>query len=311
MADACAVHSDRTTPFLADVSAAAPRARIALSLSAVYLLGGSNYAAIAFALDGFEPFTMLALRFLTAGAVLGILTTLWVETGGRTRRIYADVVLGLLLLGGTFGGIALAQTRIDSGLVAVVLATAPVWATAVGFPFGERPVWREWLGFALCLSGITALLGIGAETPDPVGLAFALLAALSLAAGSAMTRRLPPAPPIGAAAIQMISAGLAFVAAAIWAGEAFPVPVPVGPTVAIAHQSLLCSVVAFTAFVFLLGATRSSVATSFVYVNPMIALALGAFLLGESVAPVAFIAIGCTLIGVLLIVSTADTEKRP
>lgn len=296
----------RRVSTVARASPEASRSTIILALLAAYILGGSNYAAIDLALEGFGPFTMLALRFLFAGTVLYLLTKIWSEAGARERGLWADVLLGLVLLGGTFGGIALAQTRLDSGLVAIVLATAPVWAMAAGPLYGDWPMRREWLGVALSLLGITALLGFDAAPSDPLGVVFALGAALSLAAGSAATRRMAPAPPFRAAAIQMLSAGTAFAVAAFLSGESGFLPLTPGPSMALLHQSLMCSVVSFTAFVFLLSHTRNAVAMSFVYVNPIVALALGALLLDEGIGVNAVAATGMTLLGVGLIISKPE-----
>ncbi|XWN32400.1 MAG: EamA family transporter [Devosia sp.] len=282
------------------------RPDIVLALSAAYILGGSNYAAIEFALTGFEPFTMLGLRFGTAALILMALGLLFAEAGDHRRPVLADILLGLVLIGGTFGGIALAQDRLsNSGFVAVVLATAPMWAALFTAVAGAGLRGREWVGMTLGVLGVATLLGVDAVDADRVGVAFAFFAALSLAAGSLLAKELPPAKPRRSAAIQMASAGAAFALMAVLSGESL-VATPSAPAVvALAHQALLCSVVSYTAFVYLLGNVRAPLATSFTYVNPVVAVLIGAVILAEPLDPWRILAIATILVGVWLVLTDA------
>ncbi|MEM8551233.1 MAG: EamA family transporter [Pseudomonadota bacterium] len=276
-----------------------------MALAAAYLLGGSNYAAIEFALTGFEPFTMLSLRFGTAAAMLAAIGCVFAEPGERARPVVADVGLGIVLIGGTFGGIALAQDQLsNSGFVAVVLATAPMWAGLFTVLAGVALNGREWVGMALGVSGVAMLVGLSAGGLNAAGVAFAFFAALSLAAGSLIAKRLPAAPPRRAAAIQMASAAAAFALIAALLGETLHASPPAVAVIALAHQAVLCSVVSYTAFVYLLANVRAPVATSFTYVNPIVAVVLGVALLGEPLGPWRVLAIVTILFGVWLVLTT-------
>jgi drug/metabolite transporter (DMT)-like permease len=267
------------------------RTKIVIALGIVYVVWGSTYLAIAVADRSLPPLLMLAVRFGFAGALLYAWSA-WrgdvrAARPGRREWTAAAVVGGLLLFVDT-GGIAWAEQRVASGLTAILVATVPLFTALLDRTFfGVRLTLGALAGIAAGLLGVALLVGQSGRV-DPVGAAVILVAALAWAAGSAYGRVAPlPQPPFLSAAMQMLSAAALLGVAGAAMGEVGQVhlaAISAGSTAAFAFLVVFGSIVAFTAYGWLLRSGAPSVLVStYAYVNPAVAVVLGWALAGEAV----------------------------
>jgi len=268
------------------------RAKIAVALLIVYVVWGSTYLAIAVADRTLPPLLMLAVRFALAGGLLYAWSA-WrgdVRTArpGRREWIAAAVVGGLLLFVDT-GGIAWAEQRVSSGLTALLVAAVPLFAALLDRTFfGIRLSLGGIAGIATGLLGVALLVGQSAHI-DPVGAAVILGAAFAWAAGSAYARVAPlPSAPFLSAAMQMLCAAVFLAVAGAAMGElgrVHPAAISADSVAAFGFLVVFGSIVAFTAYGWLLQSGASSVLVStYAYVNPAVAVLLGWLFVGETVA---------------------------
>ena len=261
-------------------------------LAAVWLIWGSTYLAIKFALPAFPPFLQMGTRFLVAGSLLAA----WMHARGASwpdRRQWTNAFIsGLLMLGCGYGFTAVAEQSIGSGLVVAFIAIGPALQAALEWPYGVRPTRLEALGMALGLAGVLWLAAGQGFSASLGGLAATAFASFTWKLGSVWTvHGLPRAlggraldlreGPMGYAS-QMLAGGVALMAMAAVAGERFGpmTPLAVGAWV---YLVVAGSLIAFSAFMLLLQRTPTAVSSSYAYVNPVIALALGVTLGGEVV----------------------------
>jgi drug/metabolite transporter (DMT)-like permease len=268
------------------------RTKIAIALLIVYVVWGSTYLAIAVADRTLPPLLMLAVRFALAGGLLYAWSA-WrgdIRTArpGRREWIAAAVVGGLLLFVDT-GGIAWAEQRVSSGLTALLVAAVPLFAALLDRTFfGIRLSLGGIAGIATGLLGVALLVGQSAHI-DPVGAAVILGAAFAWAAGSAYARVAPlPSAPFLSAAMQMLCAAVFLAVAGAAMGElgrVHPAAISADSVAAFGFLVVFGSIVAFTAYGWLLQSGTSSVLVStYAYVNPAVAVLLGWLLAGETVA---------------------------
>jgi drug/metabolite transporter (DMT)-like permease len=296
--------------------------RIWLALVTVYLLWGSTYLGIKYAIDTIPPFLMGSLRFLIAG---GVLYALAIRTGdtrgdrlGSRQWIAALVIGGALLLGGN-GGVILAEQYAPTGVVALLVATAPLWMAIIDrVVFGRRLPALVIVGLVVGFGGVAFLIGSpGAGHINLFGAALALAAPLCWATGSVFTRHVKlPSRPLVAAAMEMLWAGLLFGIASILTGELGRVHwqhVSTTSIVALLYLIVFGSLIGFSAYVWLLRSAPLSLVSTYAYVNPVVAVILGAIFVGEAITARLVIAGGIIIAAVALIVvarSRAASEPR-
>mgnify|MGYP003610227812 CR=1 FL=1 len=292
-------------------TAPAPAARVALALAAVYLIWGSTYLAIRFALEGgFPPFLLGGIRFLLAGALMyALLRGRGVPPPSAAQWRNAGV-LGLLLLVLGNGLVNVAEREVASGMTAVAIASAPLWMAVFAAGRGERPAGVEWLGLALGFAGVVALqAGPGGMQAAPRGMLALLVATLAWSWGSVWSRGRDLPSPFMAAAAQMLLGGAMMLVLGLLLGERLHAwPRPAG-LAAFAYLVLAGSIVAYSAYAWLLRHVRPVLAGSYAYVNPAIALALGAWLAHERFSRQQLVAMAVILAGVAAI-SLARARAR-
>ncbi len=277
---------------------------VVAALLALYVIWGSTYYAMKVALESLPPFLMAGPRFVLAGALLYA----WLRRRGHappTREQWgASLKIGLLLLVVGNGAVAIAQKgHVSSSTSAVVVASMPIWAAVFARASGLRSTGREWIGLLLGFAGVVMLKLGGALTLN--GAALVLLAApIAWAFGSVWMKRLPLPEGVMATATQMIMGGAAMLVLAAATGERLPHMPSARSLVAVAYLTVFGSLVAFTAYNWLLRNVRPALATSYAYVNPIVALALGAYLGGEPVGALTIGAAAVSLLGVALISRT-------
>ena len=293
----------------AAASAGAARWQIAGALFAVYVIWGSTYLVMRIALVELPPMLMGAIRFAIAGSVLVAIATLRGEPWPRLRQWARAAPIGLLLFAGGNGLVAVAELQVSSGLAAVVVATMPLWMALLGLAIGERPSVREWLGLGLGMIGVVVLIS-GAELSAAPVAAIALCASpVAWAFGSLLSRKLDvPKGLMGSASFQLMGA-LAMLGVGMARGEQLPTTVS-GETIgAMAYLVVFGSVIGFTAYTWLLVHTRPALATSYAFVNPPLAVLLGAMLGAEAVGSATLLATPLVVAAVLLVVSGKQKPK--
>jgi drug/metabolite transporter (DMT)-like permease len=278
--------------------APAPRSHLALAFATVYIFWGSTYLAIRIGLETLPPFLMAGSRFLVAGLLL----YLWARARNGPARPptlrhwrAAAFVGGLLLLGGN-GGVVWAQTRVPSALAALLVSFVPIWMVLLDAvrPGGTAPSRLTVLGIVLGLGGTAILLGperlLGGGRIDPVGAAALVGATLSWALGSIASRGAAlPRPPLLATAMEMTAGGALLLVLGLSLGEwrsLIPVDgISSRSVLAWAYLVVFGSLAGFTAYLWLLRHTTAARAATYAYVNPVVALILGAALGGEAITP--------------------------
>ncbi len=292
-------------------SSAAPAPRFVVpALAAVYFIWGSTYLAMRIAVDGLPPFFMASTRFLLTGTVL----LLFLRARGSpwpTRKEWLySVPVGVLMFVLGNGTVAVAEKHISSGVAAVVCGTMPLWAAALGRFFGEKTSAREWLALVLGFSGV-AVLSVGGELrAEPVSAIILFVAPVSWALGSLLARKLPLAKGLMSAATQMLTGGAVMSMVSVIAREEVPRHPPINSVLAWAYLAVFGSLVAYSAFTYLLANTRPAVATSYSYVNPAIAVAMGVAMGGEHAGLEVVLAVGLIVGATVLVMRKPKPELR-
>lgn len=280
--------------------------RLIASLAAVYVIWGSTYLAMKVAIVDLPPLLMASMRFASAGMVL-LLVALRRGVAWPTAREWLSVApVGALLFVGGNGFIAVAQGTIPSGATAVVAAMMPLWMGVLAVITGEKPTRREWLSLAIGFVGIVVLMGGPSLVGDPLHITLALLAPAAWALGSTLAKRLSsPATQdvFMLSAMEMITGGIVLFLVGALRGESIPHQVGTTSWLALAYLWLAGSLIAFTAYSWLLRNTRPVVATSYAYVNPGLAVLLGALLSGEPLGVTTVIANVLMVIAIWLVLS--------
>ena len=275
---------------------------IAAALIAVYVIWGSTYLAIRVAIEGIPPLLMAGSRFVVAGALLFVFLRLRGRAAPtRLQWRNAALVGGLLLLGGN-GGVVLAEQWVASGLTALGVATVALWSALFAGLWGQWPRRIEWVGLAIGFAGVGLLNLQGNLRASPAGSIALAVATVSWAFGSMWSRHLDLPHGMMAAAAEMLTGGVLLLVAGAVRGEAVPMVVAARPLLAWTYLLTFGSLVGFSAYLYLLRHTRPAMATSYAYVNPLIAIALGVWLAGEKVTLTEWLAMPVILGGVALVV---------
>jgi drug/metabolite transporter (DMT)-like permease len=287
----------------------APRALVVAAFVAVSVIWGSTYLGIRMALVDFPPFAIGALRFLLAGAALcGYARLRGQRWPSATEWKGAAIVGGLFFIVGN-GLLNVAEQSVSSSLAAVLVATMPLWATVFARAFGE-PVGRsDWLGLGLGLAGVVVMNLGGELRASGQGAALALFAPMGWALGSVLSKRLrlPSGPMIVGA--EMLAGGVAVLVISVVLGEKWPASPSLRSVSAVAYLAGMGSLVGFTAFAFLLRHTRAAVATSYAYINPVVAILLGVGLAHEHLDVASACGGGIVLTAVLLVTRAKRSQR--
>ncbi|MET9343902.1 EamA family transporter [Nonomuraea sp. NPDC003804] len=291
------------------------RLLIWVALGIVYVVWGSTYLGIAVAVETIPPMLSGAMRFITAGILLGgfLLAKNGTAAFRMTRRELAGAALaGLLLLTLGNGLLAVAEQHISTGLAALLVASVPLWLVMFRFLVRDRPQVLTLAGVLIGLVGVAALsLTGGHGANSTTGTIIVLIGSLSWAVGSFLSSRISmPANPFAASTVEMIVGGLGLAVLGTGLGERMDLAAISGRSwVGLAYLILVGSLVGFTSFVWLLGNAPISLVATYAYVNPAVAVALGALVLSEPVTPRILGGGLVILIGVALVISTE--RKRP
>jgi drug/metabolite transporter (DMT)-like permease len=286
------------------VSSRKPGIAVVAALVTIYLVWGSTYLAIRIALEGFPPFLMAGTRFLIAGTLLYAFVRLRGAPAPSLRQVVGAGAVGCLLLVGGNGGVVFAEQTVASGLTALGVATVALWSALFAGLWGVWPRRAEWFGLAVGFGGVALLSLGGSFRASPVGAAALAVGTLSWAFGSMWSRHLDLPSAMMAAAIEMLTGGVVLVSLGMAVHEPWPVLHSARPLWALAYLVVFGSWLGFSAYVYLLRRVRPAVATSYAYVNPVIAVLLGVGFAGERVAANEWLAMPVILAGVALVVAT-------
>ena len=285
------------------------------ALGTVYVVWGSTYLGIKIALEGFTPMFLGSIRFLLAGLALYAWTARRAESAPTAREWRAAAIAGVLMLVAGNGAVTWAEQRIDSGVAALLVASVPLWMALLA---------RVWQGERLRRAAVAGLflgfLGVGLlvrPTGDGVSLLPSLailVGALGWATGSIYVRRAPlPTHALRSTSMQMIAGGIVFGIIGLATGEASRFDVAaITPRAAgaLLYLAVFGSIIAFSAYTWLLRNAKPSVVSTYAYVNPFVAVLLGAVLLSEPVTGGMITAAALIIAGVALIVTPKGLRLR-
>jgi drug/metabolite transporter (DMT)-like permease len=288
-----------------------------VALAAVWFIWGSTYLAILWAIETMPGFLMAGIRFAVAGGVLYV----WARWSGAAAPTLAQwrvaFVIGCLMLLVGNGGVVWAEQFVPTGLTALVIATEPLWVVLLDWarPHGTRPTVAEGLGLILGFAGAAMLVGPGEGTDaprvSPLGAAVLTMATVSWAAGSIYSRAAPlPTSPILRAAMNLTGGGVGLLIVATVAGDWARLDVgsiSLRSALAVLYLIVFGSIVAFTAYLWTLRATTLAVASTYAYVNPVVAVILGWALAGEAVTARVIVA-ASVIVGSVVIITAARSR---
>ena len=303
---------------------------VAAALGTVYVLWGSTYLAIAYVVESLPPLLAAGARFLLAGSMM-VAFLLARQRWRRGRPDRGDdalrwpravewrtafIVGSLLLLGGN-GMVSLAETLVPSGIAAVIIATTPIWLSVFDALLTRRmPSLVAIGGLLVGLLGVAILLlpttGLGAL--NPVGIGILVVAAVSWAGGSLYARRGQlPANQLLGTGMEQIAGGVALLLAATAIGEVGqfdPGSVTTASLLGLAFLVVFGSLVAFTAYIWLLNHVAVTTVATYAYVNPVVAVALGVAFRGETMTPRSLLAAGLIIGAVVAMVSGRPRDVK-
>ena len=291
---------------------------VVVALGTVYLVWGSTYLGIKYTVEGgLPPLLAMGTRFLLAGLLL--LTALLLARGraafAMTRaQLVTAAVTGLFLLVGGNGLVAVAEQDVDSGLAALLIAGTPLWVVLIRALLRDRPSAATVAGLMIGLVGVAVLLLPGVQGSAPLGpLLLVCLSSLLWSVGTVFaTRRPMPADPFVAAVVEMAAGGTAMVVLGSLGGEWGRLELSAtepSSWLAFGYLVLVGSVLGYSAYVWLLARAPLSLATTYAYVNPAVAVALGALFLAEPLTANVLLG-GAVIIGAVAWVITAESRAR-
>ncbi|MCR6663271.1 MAG: drug/metabolite exporter YedA [Luteimonas sp.] len=285
---------------------------VASALAVVYLVWGSTYLGIRWALEGgWPPLTMAGARFLLAGGLMYAVLR-WRGMPAPTRVQWRNLAaMAVLLLGLGNGMVCIAEQSVSSGLAAVAVASAPLWMGLFAAMRGERPLRLEWIGLAIGFVGVLWLNMGSSLAATPVGLVALLVAPIAWSFGSIWSRGRDLPSPFMTAAAQMLCAGLLLPVAGFAIGERMHDWPSWQGMAAFGYLASFGSIIAFTAYVWLLHHVRPALAGSYAYVNPVIAVVLGAWLASERFSMHDVGAMVVVLAGVVAITLARTRRAKP
>ncbi len=285
------------------------------ALAIVYVVWGSTYLGIKIAIETMPPMLSGSLRFAVAALLLGAF--LLVRKGKAPfrmsgRQFGGAALVGLLLLTGGNGMVAVAEQHISTGLAALLVASVPLWLVVFRIAARDRPALLTLLGVLVGFGGVAALsISGGGETASTTGIVVILVASLSWSIGSFLSARIPMPPNVWAAsAVEMAAGGLGLLVTGLSFGERLDVAAVSGRSWAgLVYLILVGSLVGFTAYTWLLGNAPISLVSTYAYVNPAVAVGLGVLVVNEVATPQMLAGGAVILVGVALVVSTERRAK--
>lgn len=272
------------------------------ALFALYIIWGSTYFAISIGVESWPPMMMAGVRFLSAGVLLMAYLLLTGHKLPARRPMLNAALIGVLLLAVGNGFVTIAEHQhVASGIAAVVVATVPLFALCFSRFFGITTRKLEWVGVAIGLAGIVLLNSGGNLSGNPWGAILILIGSLSWAFGSVYGSRIELPTGMMAGAVEMLAAGVVLMCASWLTGEHLTQMPTLSGFLAVGYLAVFGSLIAINAYMYLIRNVSPAVATSYAYVNPVVAVLLGTSFGGESLSPVEWLALGVIIFAVVLV----------
>jgi drug/metabolite transporter (DMT)-like permease len=286
------------------------RLAVGLALFSLYVIWGSTYLAMRVAMEGFGPFTMAAIRFLVAGVVMLVIARARGEPLPSRLQWRNALLIGTLLLACGNGGVAIAEQTVSSGLAALMVSAMPLWMALFAGLWGRWPSTKDWVALVIGFGGII-LLNAGSELRGSLGgVAVLMFATAAWAFGSLWSRRLDLPKGMMAPGAEMFTAGFVLLALSFLHGERLPAIVPGRAIAALGYLIVFGSLVAYTSYLYLLARVPAPVASSYAYVNPLVALVLGAALYGERLPKALLVSLPLILAAVALVLRPSPARAK-
>ena len=286
----------------------APTAAVWTALGAIYLIWGATYLGMEVAIETLPPFLMASLRFLIAGAIL--FAVFRPREKPTPRQWLSAAVIGAFLLLGGNAMVAVAQQRIDTGVAALIVATIPLWFALFDFARGRRLRPQAVLGVVVGFVGIALLIRPGGDI-DLLGALICLVAPVAWAIGSLYARSatLPSSLLLGSG-MEMLAGGALLAVVGFASGERVDfAEVSARSWLALGFLVVFGSIVAYSSYVWLLTVAPTELVGTYAYVNPVIAVALGALFLGEAITAWVLLA-GAAIVASVVLIVRAQTSRE-
>lgn len=296
---------------------------ILAAFAALYLIWGSTYLAILFAIETIPPLLMAGTRFLLAGFIMYAIARAQGAPHGSLANWRTALIIGACLLLGGNGGVTLAEQYVPSGLASVMVATVPIYIALLAWWSGiaPRPTPIVWLGLAGGFAGVAILLGPALHfSPDEnrhpgIGMIILLLSSFIWSAGSIYSRKAKSAsPPLLLAGQQMICGGALLTLSGLLMGEHHRFDagrISLLSIGAFAYLVIIGALVGYTAYIFLLRHCEPAKVATYAYVNPIVAVLLGAFFAEETLTGRTVLAAGLIIGSVALVITVQQTKLKP
>jgi drug/metabolite transporter (DMT)-like permease len=294
--------------------------KIIMAFSSICLIWGSTFLAIRFAVETLPPFMMASIRFLAAGTIMYG----WLRLRGAPRPSLihwrsAFIVGGLMLMGGN-GGMAWAAQYLPSAPMAVLVATIPLWISVLSTVINRKPLSGSTIGsMLLAMFGIFLLVSPDRSAGDQaihlVGVVVVLAGAFLWAMGTLYSRTAPkPSTTLLGTAMNLLAGGFLLAIFSLLNGEAAELQlsaVSLKSWLGVGYLALFGSIIAFSAYIWLMQNAEPSRVSAYAYINPLVATVLGWSLAGETITPKMLIASVIILTAVaILITSNHQAEKK-
>src|SRR5438874_4869808 len=302
--------------------AAPTKIRIIVAFAALYLIWGSTYLGIRFAIETVPPFLMAGTRFLIAGVIMyGIA---WLQGIGKSNwaNWRTSLIIGACLILGGNGGVTVSEKYIDSGLAALIVAVVPIYIVVLGWASGiaPRPTPIVWLGLVGGFIGVGVLLGPALRFSSnggghpAIGMSILLVSSFIWSAGSLYSRTAKhAASPFLTAAQQMLCGGVLLLLAGIVTREVrrfHPGSVSILSLASFIYLVIIGAVVGYTAYIWLLRHCEPAKVATYAYVNPIVAVLLGAAFAGETITMRVLIAAALIIGSVALVITAQQLRLR-
>lgn len=295
------------------------RTRVFLAFAAVYVLWGSTYLFIKYAIETIPPFMLGAARFLASGVLLYVLARWRGAPKANALELRLAAITGVLMLGMGNGGVMIAEKTVPSGVVALIVSCVPIWVVLIDWlrPKGTRPRKAMFAGLALGVVGMMILIGpkaiVGEGHIDEFGVAVLMVGSITWSIGTLMTRwSHRPGSPLVFASLQMLAASASLLAMSLASGDWRQFSwsdQTVLSVLSFWYLVIAGSIIGYSAYVYLLGVVSAAKASTYAYVNPIIAVVLGWLFANEPLGIRTIVAAAVILGGVAIITSSQATSK--
>lgn len=293
-------------PFFAETLPPLP---VILALFSTYLVWGSTYLVTRFTIQSIPPFMLTGMRCAIAGTILLALARFRGQAFPTMAQIKNAAFVGALMFGGGAGLTAFSEKWVESGLTATAIAATPIWAAIFAGIFGKWPSRVEWLGLFVGLSGMILLNFDSGMKGNPIGAVALVIGPMLWAFGSMWSRRVSMPNGMMGTGFQLLGGAFVLIFISHFAGE-YMITFPATQAVlGLTYLTILSSVITFSAYMYLIRNVRPVIATSYAYVNPILAVWLGVYLAHETVTAVGVVAMFVILAGVGLLAMGSERKK--